>query len=523
MGIAVAVSASDSTAGRAGNEPGDPVVDSIYIENRNIYDADSAHYDFWLFQLANKLHIKTKKYVIKRELLLRKGDVFSRDLAEESARNLRALPFLWEARARLVKTPSGRNILHVTTADSWTLLGGISLNRSAGETVYHVRAEEQNFLGTGQYLSFHYYFRDTLEDYGQFTYLERRLLGSRYYFQAYHDGNPEIGMTSFSLGLPFYSLNSQFSGRFDYIDRDRRRDYYENGRIIAQHKEEGSQFVFNGAYRFGTYNNKVRLGIELAYKDMEIVDKIYLGGHDRVTLPDDSLLYAVIPKMGIHNYQYVQATHIDNFRKIEDILFLNGAEMRIGRYFDRDGDKLYDYTGFTANFSKYYKGNMFFLKFSRNYWINGGRHFRKGTNVSIRYYNNNTLWLTPILYVSYDNNWREDNTASLYLGENNGLRGYPRNYTTGDKRIKGNIEYRFFPGIEILSADVGAVHFWDFGKAWKRDSDLKLEDILWSVGFGLRIGLERISHAKILRFDLAYAGQIKDWQLSFGLGQYIKQ
>jgi len=102
------------------------------------------------------------------------------------------------------------------------------------------------------------------------------------------------------------------------------------------------------------------------------------------------------------------------------------------------------------------------------------------------------------------------------------LRGYPKNYSTGEKRIAGNIECRIFPGINILSADLGAVQFFDFGKSWKYDSNLRFRDLLWSVGIGLRIGVERVSSAKMMRFDLAYAGKLKDWQISFGLGQYVK-
>ena len=120
-----------------------PLIDSIHIENGEIFAEDSSKYDLWIFQLANRLHIKTKKYVIRRELLLKEGDPFSRRLADETERNLRALPFLWDARVNLRQSPKGKNVLEVSTADSWTLLGGISISRTAGETVYHIRGEER--------------------------------------------------------------------------------------------------------------------------------------------------------------------------------------------------------------------------------------------------------------------------------------------------------------------------------------------------------------------------------------------
>jgi len=499
-----------------------PLIDSIHIENGEIFAEDSSKYDLWIFQLANRLHIKTKKYVIRRELLLKEGDPFSRRLADETERNLRALPFLWDARVNLRQSPKGKNVLEVSTADSWTLLGGISISRTAGETVYHIRGEEQNLLGTGQYLSLHYYIRDTLEDYAQFTFLERRLFSSRFYFQVCRDGNPEIGMTSLTLGKPFYSLDTRFSARFSYIDWDRREDYYDRGIIIAQDKTQGQQLSMYGGYRFGSYNDKLQIGAEIFYKDISIVEKKASVSHPDFPFPEDSLYYAVIPELSIHNYQYVQTTHIDKFRRVEDILLLNGARLRFGRAFNDDNGKIYDLAELRINYAKFFKNNLLLLEITRNYWLNGSRDFRNKANISIRYYNNGISWLTPMLGIRYDEDLREGNVASLYLGENNGLRGYPKNYSTGEKRIAGNIECRIFPGINILSADLGAVQFFDFGKSWKYDSNLRFRDLLWSVGIGLRIGVERVSSAKMMRFDLAYAGKLKDWQISFGLGQYVK-
>ncbi|PKK82219.1 MAG: hypothetical protein CVT49_14930 [candidate division Zixibacteria bacterium HGW-Zixibacteria-1] len=497
-------------------------IDSIHVNNMNIFDLDSAKYDFWPFHLANKLHIRTKKHVIKRELLLNKGEPFSRRLADETERNLRALPYLWNARLSMVKGPAGENILEVATSDTWTLLGGLSFHRTAGENEIHFRAEEQNLLGMGQHLSFHHYFRDTLEDFSQFSFLERRLFNSRLFFQSYFNGDPEIAQTSLSLGKPFFSLNSKSSFRFDFIDWNRRDDYYESGLIIAQDKIKGSQFILTGAYRTGSYYDKVQFGTEIIYTDINVSAKKYLADSNLVTFPRDSLYYAVIPEFSIRSYEYLQTTRIDNFNRIEDILFLNGAAINYGRFFDRHGDKIYDYAGLLINYAKHFRANLFFVELGRNYWFNGRQDFRKRTNFSIRYYNNGISWLTPQVRLKYDEDFREDAMATLYLGENNGLRGYPKNISTGRKRILGNIENRIFPGLEFLSADFGAVQFIDFGRCWSFDRKLRLDDLLWSVGIGLRIGVERVTHAKTMRLDLAYAGKTRDWQVSFGLGQYIK-
>ena len=82
-------------------------IDSIVIENRNIYNTDEPGYDKFLFKLANKLHIKTRAYVVKRELLQKVGDPFSPDLAEEAARNLRRTMKVYDAWIQAELLPGG--------------------------------------------------------------------------------------------------------------------------------------------------------------------------------------------------------------------------------------------------------------------------------------------------------------------------------------------------------------------------------------------------------------------------------
>ena len=59
--------------------PSDPqTIDSIIIENRNIFDREDAAPD-WVARLASKLHMRTRQSDIRQRLLLNRGDPF--DLA----------------------------------------------------------------------------------------------------------------------------------------------------------------------------------------------------------------------------------------------------------------------------------------------------------------------------------------------------------------------------------------------------------------------------------------------------------
>ncbi|MFC1475330.1 hypothetical protein ACFLQG_01655, partial [Candidatus Zixiibacteriota bacterium] len=91
------------------------IIDSIIIDNRNVYDTDSPAYDNYLFKLGNKLHIKTKQQIISEEILFNVGDKFTKIAAEETTRNLRNRLSLYNAWLEIIVNPENRLIIKVVT------------------------------------------------------------------------------------------------------------------------------------------------------------------------------------------------------------------------------------------------------------------------------------------------------------------------------------------------------------------------------------------------------------------------
>jgi len=89
------------------------------------------------------------------------------------------------------------------------------------------------------------------------------------------------------------------------------------------------------------------------------------------------------------------------------------------------------------------------------------------------------------------------------VGGSSGVRGIDKFYQTGNRRALLNIEGRFFPGIDILSAIIGAAAFTDIGRAWKAGESIDFDDPVISAGAGLRLYLQRFLKDKVLRFDFA--------------------
>jgi len=90
------------------------------------------------------------------------------------------------------------------------------------------------------------------------------------------------------------------------------------------------------------------------------------------------------------------------------------------------------------------------------------------------------------------------------LGEDSGLRGYPSQFFSGDRRLRINLEDRLFPDWELLVVRLGFVGFVDAGLAWNHEDGIRLSDLHRSVGVGLRLGSSELVSADVVRLDLAF-------------------
>src|SRR3989440_927266 len=148
-----------SSYGPPGETPGIPsdteleasgaVVGEVLVDNQNIFNLEDPQDDVKLFRLANHLHSRTRKAIIRDQLLFRSGERYSRRLIDESERILRADSYFYDAWIRPVRYQDGKVDLRVTTRDVWTLNPGFNFGRSGGTNSTGVQLAELNLLGTG--------------------------------------------------------------------------------------------------------------------------------------------------------------------------------------------------------------------------------------------------------------------------------------------------------------------------------------------------------------------------------------
>jgi len=99
-----------------------------------------------------------------------------------------------------------------------------------------------------------------------------------------------------------------------------------------------------------------------------------------------------------------------------------------------------------------------------------------------------------------------DADQQILLGGDNGLRGYPLRYQSGEGRWLFTAEQRWFTNwYPFQLFNVGAAVFYDMGATWGRDPlGTPSQGLLRDIGFGLRLGSARSALGNVLHIDVAY-------------------
>jgi hypothetical protein len=118
---------------------------AIVLTREAVFDSVEAR--FLPYRVANALHVETRPWVVRRELLLQVGDRYDPALAAESERNLRALGIFRDVVVAAEPTDSGV-VVYVHTADAWTTTMGVGVAASGSQSVVDLSLQEGNLLGT---------------------------------------------------------------------------------------------------------------------------------------------------------------------------------------------------------------------------------------------------------------------------------------------------------------------------------------------------------------------------------------
>lgn len=505
--------ASAATTGPvAGEIPSDEVlvrsgavIGEIRVEGLDVFDPRLDEENKAFYRFTNRLHIQTRHETILRQLLVQPGDPYNPRLLRETERRLRATSYLADAEIRAVAYSEGRVDLQVFTQDVWTLKPDVKFSRKGGSNSGGFGIEESNLLGLGKTIGLTYE-SDVDRTTSELSYHDPQLAGSWWTLDAVYGNNSDGRVQKFALQRPFHALDARWSTGISLAEDHRTDSTYQLGQVVNTYTTaERSATVFGG-WSAGLVNGFVTrwtAGFTFDERQHGPVAEPLPGS---TVPPGVKLAY---PWLGIAwiEDRFEIGSNLNKIGKTEDIAMGWNVEARFGWASTAFGSDR-DAGVFAAQFTKGWQPAP-----AHRVLFSGqaeGRIEREGGlagslfGVSARYYLRQSSWRTFFATATVEQGVNLDADQQILLGGDNGLRGYPLRYQSGDGRWLLTFEERAYTDwYPWRLFRVGGAVFFDMGRTRNAPPGTS-QGLLRDLGFGLRLGNTRSATGTVIHIDVAF-------------------
>lgn len=510
--------------------PGGKRVEEILVASEEIVAATDPYPG-----LLNLVHVRTRDEVVRREVLISEGEVWSAEKAAETERNLRRLGVLAIAKVVPVKGRTADTVaLLAVTKDLWSIRLNSQFNLVGQLLQYlRIRPTEQNFLGLNKQLSLDFVLRLDTFQLGQ-AYTDPRLFGTRLQLTESFalifnraSGKAEGSRGSLAFGLPLFSLASEhgFSVSAGWLVQ--RSRVYRGASVWqlpypdATAPEGTVPYVYD--VRDFTGGASYTRSFGRLYKTNVSVSA---GGYTRRYLPP--------PESDLTEAQ--RAWLVSRYLpRSEDVVYV-GASVRA---FEATYRVMRNISTFALS-EDFQLGHSVLLvaRWADPAFFSPQRFVELGASLRYRWLLGDDLltvtaagaarhvpgatgtgrmgpWVSKRVALELNNispmvgvgrfafralvDLREDDLDNrmLLLGGGNGLRGVAAEALSGRNQLLFNLEYRTRP-LELLTLHAGLVAFWDAGTAFDTNPAL-----VHTVGLGLRLLFPQFD-VEPVRIDFGY-------------------
>lgn len=507
----------------------DPEPEGKWIESIEIYPIEVFDHRDPIPNFVNFFHVKSRKYVIRRELLFRVGTRYDPIRVQETERNLRALRQLSLVLLIAARGSSEDRVRVVAIVkDTWSLRLNTNWAVGAGTFDYLLlNPSEENLFGTHTSVGLVYLLqRDRYMAGGRF--IDRRVGGSRLWLgsQATMIFNRHTGVNEGSTGLfiferPLYSLRSEWGFSSQVAWRQEVTRLYQ-GADLARVAVETSSGVerlpflydtdrlaaeYSVVRSFGrTYKFDLTVGLEAdrrRYRERELdgFSPEAVEVFRRTALPVSDVRIGPFFQLRAYTSRFHRTLNLEllglqeDYRLGHDVLLrVYPASQDLGSTRTLIG--VLSEVGYTLPVGDglaraVVSSSIVLADRDRNdalFWA-GARFASPSLAGGLR------LHVDGQIAHRYENYL---NVPPFTLGGNSRLRGYPADGIWGRDYLVGNVEMRTGP-VDILSAQVGGALFYDVGDAADGLGELEAKH---GVGMGARILFPQTERF-VLRLDWA--------------------
>lgn len=477
-------------------------IDAIEIETRPIFDPPPGM-GGTLLRIANKLHMRTRKSTVRSHLLFDSGDRWSRDRAEETARNMRRLQFLTPERIEgIVRGDS--TVVVVVTRDLWSTLLDFNVERGGGQTFGSFSFTERNLLGLGKEVSVGYA-EDPTGLSRSLSYYDPALRGGRAQLRVGAATGSDGASSEFLAGLPYYSIEAPYTLQAEGARTTSVARLFERGSEVARFDRRVEHLEVVGG--FGSHRGGIvrRItGSFLVFNRRLGSSTVVPGAPADFAGGEDNLrIRRLSGTLSLWRPDYMQRTFVEEMGPIEDFDIGQTAVIELGiapAFLGGTADEAYARFGFDA-------GASLPFGFGR-VRVSSESRIRSAPLEIVRRLD--ARWMVPwqprhtlVLSVLGIEGSRVPRNFQIVFGALNGLRAYSVHALAGRRAWRFNAEDRWsLPDDLGGQLRVGFAGFYDGARAWGPGSGGS--EWFHSVGAGLRMSLPRLAPSQILRLDVAW-------------------
>lgn len=487
------------------------IIGRVLVNSQDIFDLDDPRENKSLYRLANRLHAQTRPETIRRQLLFQPGERVSARIIDETERLLRGNRYLQDVAIRPVEYRDGVVDIEVKTRDTWTLDPGISVARSGGTNSQRIYLNEHNLIGSGMSLGVSH--SANVERAGnEVSFANNHLFGTHAALNASYGNLTDGTQWSFGLARPFYSLDTRYAAGMSASYSDAVNKVYEQGVVTAQYRALTRNWEAFGGWSAGRVNGwSARYSAGASYASTLYENDVRLPSP---SLPADRTLAGPFIRYELIEDFYERAVNREQIGRPEYFAMGFHSELQLGRTTKSMGSTeeswLYSATG-SKGFGSIYSQALLLRGGFSGRMHEATRHDQLLSGAAHYYWPQSSKALFSAA-LSGDVYRRPDLPAPLQLGGDNGLRGYPLNYQSGERRVLLSLEERVYTDwYPYRLYRIGGALFGDVGRAWHGVGEVSAgERALSDAGFGLRVADSRSAFGNVLHIDLAFPLNARD-------------
>lgn len=479
-------------------------IQRVAVERLNVFP-DSTDSEFsGLFRLANRLHMVTRPEVIRREILFREGDSLDAGRLRESERLLRGRGIFESAGIAVEEGDSGA-VVKVRTQDLWSFSLILDMDIQADLSSVTIGMSDANLLGTGNLLGWTQVFSSDQDQFLARASVPRippTRAGAAGYYLDQEDARSWYAGIARRIETPYDRWIGGIEGS---TTRGRRRTYIDGDEVGASpyrsesftaHIGIGTPGVTQGTAGIGWAEKRISPRGEPesfvhGLAPPEPYRKARFGG---------PILFG-----GLMQRRFAIGRNLERYGNVEDLPVGWSLHLGLGANTRRDDDPDHaGWIGFSASAAALPRPSV-----GVGASVGGSWFVRDAGEIGERIVraSGSARWQPSMRHltaaqVSGAVGVDRPRSTAVYLGTDNGPRGFPTRTFEARDYILATVEQRYWSGLEFLWIGLGANLFAD---AILPSADGRIDGETWKSGWGCGLLLGMIkSSQRPVRIEVAW-------------------